>query len=100
MIVEKTKILIFSKGPMLKTKFYYNNIHVVIKFNLPLECQLDLFDKVVVPVLLCGSEVWGFENLDLHLKFLKTCIEFKKFHASVHGVWRNRSFSPVYFYIL
>ena len=24
--VDKTKILIFSKGPMLKTKFYYNNI--------------------------------------------------------------------------
>ena len=23
--VDKTKILIFSKGPMLKTKFYYNN---------------------------------------------------------------------------
>ena len=24
--VDKTKILIFSKGPMLKTKFYYNNL--------------------------------------------------------------------------
>ena len=23
---DKTKILIFSKGPMLKTKFYYNNM--------------------------------------------------------------------------
>ena len=23
--VDKTKILVFSKGPMLKTKFYYNN---------------------------------------------------------------------------
>ena len=33
--------------------------------DLPLECQLDLFDKVVVPVLLYGSEVWGFEKLDL-----------------------------------
>ena len=24
--VDKTKLLIFSKGPMLKTKFYYNNL--------------------------------------------------------------------------
>ena len=24
--VDKTKILVFSKGPMLKTKFYYNNL--------------------------------------------------------------------------
>ena len=35
--------------------------------------QLDLFDKVVVTFLLYGSEVWGFENLDLiwrlHLNF-------------------------------
>ena len=34
-----------------------------------------LVDKVVVPVLLYGSEVWGYENLDViervHLKFLK-----------------------------
>ena len=26
MIVDKTKILVFSKGSMLKTKFYYNNL--------------------------------------------------------------------------
>ena len=63
------------------------------------ECQFDLFDKVVVPVLIYGSEVWGFENLDLierfRLKFLKYVLSLK-FNASVHGVWRNRS----HFYIL
>jgi hypothetical protein len=25
-------------------------------------CQLDLFDKVVKPIVLYGSEVWGFRN--------------------------------------
>ena len=48
---------------------------IIKEFDLPLECQLDHFDKVVAPVLSYGSEVWGFENLDLierlHLKFLK-----------------------------
>ena len=59
----------------------YGIIKKIREFNLPLECQLDLFDKVVVPVLLYGSEVWGFENLDLierlHLKFLKYVLNLK-----------------------
>ena len=59
----------------------YGIIKKIREFNLPLECQLDLFDKVVVPVLLYGSEVWGFEKLDLierlHLKFLKYVLNLK-----------------------
>ena len=119
--VEKTKILVFSKGPMLKTKFYYNNLVIenvkefkylgivfsrtgsfskakkhlceqaqkamygiirkIRQFKLPVDCQFDLFDKVVAPILLYGSEVWGFENLDIveriHLKFLKHVFNLK-----------------------
>ena len=33
-------------------KAMYGIIKKIREFNLPLECQLDLFDKVVVPVLL------------------------------------------------
>ena len=43
-------------------------------FNLSLDCQLDLFDKILKPILLYGCEIWGFSNLDtieLHLKFCK-----------------------------
>jgi hypothetical protein len=45
--------------------------------------SIDLFDKVVAPILLYGSEVWGSENLDIveriHIKILKhECIQFKK----------------------
>lgn len=97
--VEKTKILVFSKGPKPKNIFYYNNnvveivsefkylgivffrsgsfckakkhlveqaqksmysiIRKIRLFNLPIEQQFNLFDKVVVPVLLCGCEIWG-----------------------------------------
>ena len=113
--VEKTKVLVFSKGPKPKNIFYYNNnvvesvndfkylgivfsrsgsfckakkylaeqaqkamygvIRKIRQFNLPIEQQFDLFDKVVKPVLLYGCEIWGYENLDIiervHLKFLK-----------------------------
>lgn len=38
--------------------------------NLSIECQLDMFNKAVVPILLYGSEVWGFENLQNYTRDL------------------------------
>ena len=56
-------------------KAMYGIIRKIRQFNLPLEQQFDLFDKVVMPVLLYGCEIWGYENVDIiervHLKFLK-----------------------------
>ena len=119
--ISKTKILVFSKGRMLKKEFLFNNIvlenvkefkylgivfsrsgsfckakkHLceqaqkamygvirkIRQFNLPIDCQLDLFDKIVIPVLLYGCEIWGYENLELieriHLKFLKFILGLK-----------------------
>jgi hypothetical protein len=50
-------------------------IRKIRQYNLALECQLDIFDKVVAPIILHGCEIWGFENLDIiecvHLKFLR-----------------------------
>ena len=43
---------------------------------------MDLFDKIVLPILLYGSEIWGFENLDIlervHLKFCKLILHLKQ----------------------
>ena len=33
------------------------------KLNLPISIQLHLFDTMIAPILLYGSEVWGFENI-------------------------------------
>ncbi len=48
------------------------------KYNLPLDIVLDLFDKMILPVLLYGCEIWGLEKLEklenieiFHRKFLK-----------------------------
>ena len=30
--------------------------------NLSVKCQLDLYDRIVKPVLLYGCEIWGFGN--------------------------------------
>ena len=59
----------------------YGVIRKIRQFNLPLECQLDLFGKIVVPILLYGFEIWGFESLDIlertYLKYLKYIFNLK-----------------------
>lgn len=51
------------------------------ELNLSIDCQLDMFDKMIVPILLYDSELWGFENLciieKLHLKFCKLVLSLK-----------------------
>ena len=50
--------------------------------NLPVDLQFKLFDEVVAPILLYGSEVWGYEDLKLieviHLKFCKYLLKLRK----------------------
>ena len=45
---------------------------------LPLDLQLQLFDQLVLPILLYGCEVWGFEKLtqieSFYLKFCKSLL--------------------------
>ena len=52
------------------------------KLNLPVDILLELFDVMVVPILLYGSEVWGYENNkvieSLHLEFCKHIMKVKK----------------------
>ena len=43
-------------------KAMYSVITKCRKHNLSIDCQLDLFDKIVKPILLYGCEVWGFSN--------------------------------------
>ena len=51
-------------------------------YNLSVSCIYDLFDKIVVPILLYGCEIWGFSNIQvierLHLKFCKMLLNLKK----------------------
>ena len=51
------------------------------KLNLKVDLVLDLFDKCVLQVLLHGSEVWGFSNLEplekFYRKFIKKILMLK-----------------------
>ena len=51
------------------------------KLSLPLDIQIDLFEKCVTPIILYGSEIWGFHDISrpkrLQLKFLKIILNLK-----------------------
>ena len=52
------------------------------KLDLPCDTALELFDRIVVPIMLYGCEVWGFGNIDilerLQLKFCKILLKLGK----------------------
>ena len=52
------------------------------RLSLPVDIQCDLFEKIVLPILLYGSEVWGYTNLlqieIFYRKFLKTVLYLNK----------------------
>ena len=53
----------------------------IVNLHLPVDCQLKLFDQTIVPILLYGSETFGFENLQplekTHLDFLKNILRME-----------------------
>ena len=50
--------------------------------NLDVDVQLHLFDTMVLPIALYGSEIWGHVNFEmierLHLQFCKILLKVKK----------------------
>ena len=52
------------------------------KFDLPFDIMLDLFDKMILPILLYGSEIWGYEGIQqievFYRKFLKEVLRLNK----------------------
>ena len=56
------------------------------RLALPIDIQCELFNQLVTPILLYGSEVWGFHKLDqvevFHRKFLKGLLHIKKSSAN------------------
>ena len=57
------------------------------KLHLPIDVQLELFDAVVTPVVLYGSEIWCYEGCEtlekLHLQFCKIILCLKKTTCNV-----------------
>jgi hypothetical protein len=46
-------------------KAMYEVLKIGRMHKLSIKCLLDLFDKMIKPILLYGCEVWGFSNNDI-----------------------------------
>ena len=53
-----------------------------MKLRLPVDIVVQLFGQLVKPILLCGCEVWGFENCTqievFHRQFCKRLLKLNK----------------------
>ena len=62
-----------------KALFYIYKI--IRNESIPIDLQCKIFDSMIEPILLYGSEVWGFENLKIieqtHLKFYKRVLKVR-----------------------
>ena len=77
----------------------YSLIRKARPLLLPIDLQIELFDKMVKPILLYGSEVWGFGDLDILertlLKFLKIILSMKSSTPNFMGYGETGVF-PLY----
>ena len=52
-----------------------------MKLNLPIDIQIKMFENVVFPILLYGSEVWGFQSIMMlevfYRNFLKKILKLR-----------------------
>ena len=62
------------------------------RLNLDVDVQLHLFDTMVLPIALYGSEIWGHVNFEmierLHLQFCKIYLKSRSVHQHV-WCWVN-----------
>ena len=67
-------IFLSRTGSYIKTKKHiadqankalYSLLRKARTLNLPIDLQIDMFNKVIKPILLYGCEVWGYGNLDV-----------------------------------
>ncbi len=65
----------------------YSLLSKIRKHSLPIDIQIDLFDKTIKPILLYGSEIWGFGKNNIlervQLKFYKHVLNLKRTTPSV-----------------
>ncbi|MEW8548549.1 MAG: reverse transcriptase family protein, partial [Candidatus Thiodiazotropha sp.] len=93
--------IIFTKSRSFYTAMKHNidqakkAMHLLYKrvrnLNLPIDLQIQLFDHTILPIMLYGCEIWGFQNTklleNLHNDFLKNILSLRKStpHYMIHG---------------
>ena len=71
-----------SKQVSQARRAMYSLIIKAKKLRLPIDIELEMFDRLVVPILLYGCEVWGFSNIkqieSFHIQYCKRLLKLNK----------------------
>lgn len=84
--------VIFSRGGSFSKTIKHNSdqankamfllLRKINPLNLSIDLQIELFDKMIKPILLYGCEVWGYSDITLiervQLQFLKSIFNLKQ----------------------
>ena len=90
---NKSKMFAVNKG----TKAMYEVLKLGRIYILSINCQLDLLDKMVKPILLYGCEIWGLGNIEIieriHIQFCKLFLQLKNSTSTymIYGELRRYS---------
>ena len=76
-----------QKQVSLARRAMFGLISRASKLDLPLDIQVELFEQLVTPILLYGSEIWGHEDLScievFYMKFCKLILGLNKNTANL-----------------
>ena len=79
-------------------KAYFTLLNKIRRLRLPVDLSLQLFDCLVLPVLLYACEVWGFGSIEqieiIYRKFIKTLLKINLYTPNVM-VYGETGTSPV-----
>ena len=80
-------------------KALFSLLKKIRSLSLPYDIQIDLFDKLVKPILLYGCEIWGSGNIDIleriQLKFYKFVFNLKTSTPS-YMIYGELGITPLY----
>ena len=72
-----------AKQALQARKATYGLITRIKQLNLTFEVSIELFERLIIPILLYGSEVWGYEDpKQLQTMFSKTMRRFLRLHKT------------------
>ena len=64
-------------------KASYSLITKIKQLNLTVEVSIELFERLIIPILLYGSEIWGYEEpKQIQIMFNKTMRRFLNLHKT------------------
>ena len=70
--------------------------------NIPLDLQIELFNHTILPILLYGCEIWGFQNTKLldyvQNQFLRSITKLKK-STSIYMSYAELGITPIRIHI-